>query len=78
LYLNNLGNGPQRLIDGVTVWEQACYVGIKHHHVGALGVPTCVLAANPTGKVIVIAHFVVFMSRLLHTSSAQGGLPFVH
>src|SRR5439155_18702267 len=77
LYLHNLGNSPERLVDRLPIGEQSRYVGIKHHHIAAFGVPPGVLAANPTGKVIVIAHFVVSTSPLLHISSAQGGLPFV-
>jgi len=75
LYLNNLGNGPERLVDGLTVWEQARYVGIKHHHIGAFGIPAHILAAYPSSEVIVSAHFVVSTSFLLHISSVQAGLP---
>jgi len=50
-------------------------VGIKYHHIGAFGVPPSVLAAHPAGKVIVITHFVVSTSLLLHISSAPSGLP---
>jgi len=52
------------------------YIWIKHDHIRALSVPPGVLAANPTGKIIMIPHAFVFTNLLLHTSSAQGGLPF--
>jgi hypothetical protein len=78
LYVHNLRNRAQRLIDGLTGWKQARYIRIKHHHIRALGVPTGVLAANSRRKIIMIAHFVVFTNLLLHTSSAQGDLPFEH
>ena len=75
LYLDNLGNGPQRLVYSLTIWEYARYVGIKHHHIGAFGIPARILAAYAASEIIVIAHFVVPTSPLLHISSAQGGLP---
>jgi hypothetical protein len=76
--MHNLGDRAQRLIHGVAVWEQARYVRIKHNHIRAFGIPTGILSANPTGKVIMVPHFVVFTNLLRHTSSAQGGLLFGH
>lgn len=69
LYLNNLSNGPQRFVYSLSIWEYARYVGIKHHNIDAFGIPARVLAADPAGKVIVMAHFVVSTSPLLHISS---------
>lgn len=78
LYLNNLSNSPQRLVYSLTIWKYSRYVGIKHHHIGPFGIPARILAAHASSKVIVIAHFVVSTSPLLHISSTQGGLLFVH
>ncbi len=78
LYLNNLSNSPQRLVYSLTIWEYSRYIRIKHHHIGPFGIPARILAAYASSKIIVSAHFVVSTSPLLHSSSAQGGLLFVH
>jgi len=77
LYLNNLSHCPQRLIYCLTIRKKLGDIGIKYDYVRAFRIPTGVLAANPAGKIVVIAHLVVFTSGLLHISSAQGGLPSV-
>jgi hypothetical protein len=77
-YLDNLGNGPQRLIDDVTVGKLTRYVGIKHHDIRTLGIAARILAAYPSTEVIMSAHFVVFTIFLLHISSVQAGLPASH
>ena len=65
LYLNNLGHRPQRLIYAMAIREKLRHIGIKHDYVRALGIPMCVFAANPAGKIVAIAHFVLFTSSLL-------------
>jgi hypothetical protein len=65
LYVHNLRDRSQGLVDGLTVWKQARYVGIKDNYIRALGVPASVLTPNASGKIIMIAHFVVFTNFLL-------------
>jgi hypothetical protein len=77
-YLDNLGNGPERLIDDLTVWKLTRHIGIKHHHIGTFRIPARILSTYPAAKVIMGTHFIVFTSFLLHISSVQAGLPFAH
>jgi hypothetical protein len=78
LYLDNSGNGSQRLIDDVTVGKLTRYVGIKHHHIRTFGIPARIFAAYPSTKIIMGTHFVVSTSFLLHISSVHAGLPSSH
>ena len=77
-YLDNLGNGPQRLIDDITVGKLTRYVGIEHHHIRTFGIPARIFAAYPSTKIIMGTHFVVSTSVLLHISSVQADLPSSH
>jgi hypothetical protein len=74
LYLNDLGGGPQRFIDSLTVTENTRDIRIEQHNIRPFRVAARILTADTCRKIIVRAHLASAVT-FLHIFSAQGGSP---